>query len=127
MATVDDRVAPAGRVAPDERTAEAPPTGPAAAAILAACIGAAWLGLIIPISEAVVPLKNALNWYNPVGPLSGKTGTMVIAWAIAWAVLHAQWKHREVDFGKVWRWSLILLGIGLIGSFPPVFEAFTAH
>jgi hypothetical protein len=108
MATTEARVATAEQAAPEARRIEAPPNGPAAAAILAACIGSAWLGLIIPLSEAIAPLKNALNWYNPVGPLSGKTTTTVLAYLIAWAALHAMWKGREVDFGRVWRWSLIL-------------------
>jgi hypothetical protein len=127
MASIKDRVVPAEQLAPTDGRVVTPPSGPAAAAILAACLSAAWLGLIIPISEAIVPLKNALNWYNPVGPLSGKTTTMVVVYLLTWAVLHAQWRNREVEFSKVWRWSLVLLGIGLLGSFPPFYEMFTAH
>jgi hypothetical protein len=101
------------------------PDGEAAAAVLAAAIGAAWLGLIIPVSEFLPGLKAALNWYNPVGPLSGKTTTMVVVYLIAWAALHAMWRGRDVGFGRVWTWALVLLGVGLLGSFPPFYEMFT--
>ncbi len=101
--------------------------GAAAAAILAAAIGCAVLGLIIPISEAIVPFKNALNWWNPVGPLVGKTSTAVIGWLVAWAVLHVLWRDKEVPFGKIWVIGLVLIGIGFLGSFPPFYEMFTAH
>lgn len=101
--------------------------GAAMAAILAAAIGCAVLGLIIPLSEAIVPLKNALNWWNPGGPLVGKTSVSVIAYFVSWFVLHRMWKDRDIEFGGIWKISLILLAIGFIGTFPPVFEMFTAH
>jgi hypothetical protein len=112
---------------PDESMSAPVPLGPAAAAILAASIGCLVLGLIIPISEAIPALKNGLNWWNPAGPLVGKTTVSVIVWLVAWGVLHAKWKDREVDFGRVWKLSLIFIAIGFIGTFPLVFEAFTAH
>src|SRR5215207_4452803 len=85
----------------------ATPNGAAVAAILAAAIGCAVLGLIIPFSEFLPALKNALNWYNPVGPLMGKTSVSVIAYFIAWLVLHRAWKDREVEFARIWKISLI--------------------
>jgi hypothetical protein len=102
------------------------PNGDAVAAILAAAIGCAVLGLIIPISEALPAFKNALNWYNPVGPLMGKTLVSVIAYFVAWFFLHRAWKDRDVAFSKIWRISLVLMAIGFIGSFPLFYELFTA-
>jgi hypothetical protein len=101
------------------------PNGAAVAAILAAAIGCAVLGLIIPISEFFPDFKNVLNWYNPVGPLMGKTAVSVIAYFVAWFVLHRAWKDREVEFGTIWKISLVLLAIGFIGSFPLFYEIFT--
>lgn len=103
------------------------PNGEACAALVAAGIGSAVLGLIIPISEAIPPLKTSLNWLSPVGSLSGKTGVMVIAWLIAWVVLHFLWKDTQRSLRTVIITTIILLGIGLLGSFPPFFEMFTAH
>ncbi|MBI3971951.1 MAG: hypothetical protein HY332_11730 [Chloroflexi bacterium] len=103
------------------------PNGAAAAALLAAGIGCAVFGLIIPLSEAVPALKTALNWWNPAGPLVGKTAVPVIVWLISWGALHSMWQARDVAFGPMWRITLVLVAIGFIGSFPPVFEAFTAR
>ena len=63
------------------------PSGPAAAAILAAAVGVFVIGLATNLAEVSADLKNALNWWNPAGPLTGKTGVGVIVWLIAWAVL----------------------------------------
>jgi hypothetical protein len=111
----------------DERMSEPIALGPAAAAILAAGIGCLVLGLIVPLSEAIPALRNALNWWNPAGPLIGKTTVSVIIWLVAWGVLHMRWQAREVDFGMVWKLSLLFIAVGFIGTFPPVFEAFTPH
>lgn len=112
----------------EDGTIETPmPNGAAVAAILAAAIGCAVLGLIIPISEALPALKNALNWWDPAGPLVGKTSVAVIAYFVSWFILHRMWKDREIVFDTIWKVSLILLAIGFIGTFPLVYELFTAH
>jgi hypothetical protein len=103
------------------------PNGEAAAAILAAGIGSLALGIIIPLSEAIVPIKTALTLNVPVGPLSGKTTFMVVIWLVAWLALHLAWRGKEVAFGKVVVATIILVALGLIGPFPPYFELFTAH
>jgi hypothetical protein len=107
---------------------EAPmPNGAAVAAILAAAIGCAVLGLIVPIAEAFTTVKNLLNWWNPGGPLVGKTSVAVIAYFVSWFVLHRMWKDRDVAFDTIWKVSLVLLAMGFIGTFPLFFELFTAH
>lgn len=68
--------------------------------------------------------KNALNFYNPAGPLSGKTTVTVLAWVIAWAVFHNLWKDKQVDFSKTSVATLILITLGLLGTFPPFLEVF---
>jgi hypothetical protein len=103
------------------------PNGEAAAAILAAGIGSLALGIIIPLSEAIVPLKSALTLNVPVGPLSGKTAFMVVVWLVAWLGLHLAWRGKQVAFGTVIMATIVLVILGLIGSFPPFFELFTAH
>jgi hypothetical protein len=100
------------------------PNGPAAAAILAGGIGSAVLGLIVVLSEGSEALAQALNFYNPVGPLSGKTGVTILAWLLAWAVLHGSWKARHLELGKVSGWSLMLVALGILGTFPPFFDLF---
>jgi len=99
--------------------------GPAAAAILAAGIGCFALGLLVIASEAVPAFKNALSLYAPVGPLSGKTIAQVAIYFVAWAGLAYAWRGRSIAFGKVYTATLILVALGLVGTFPLVYETFT--
>ena len=100
------------------------PTGPAAAAILASAIGCSAIGLLTTGAVISTSLNNLLNWYQPVGSLTGKTGVSVIVWLISWAILDRSWKDKNVSLGSIFILVLILLIIGLILTFPPVFEVF---
>jgi hypothetical protein len=100
------------------------PNGPAAAAIGAAGAGVFAIGLMTTLAEAFAGLKTALIWLAPVGPLSGKTGVGMIVWLVAWGTLASMWKGRDVNIGKVLTWTFVLLLLGFVGTFPPVFEAF---
>jgi hypothetical protein len=66
----------------------------------------------------------ALNWWNPAGPLTGKTDVGVIAWLISWALLNTVWKGKDYDLGKAFIITLIGVTLGVILTFPPVSEAF---
>ena len=103
------------------------PNGVAAAAVLAAAIGAFVLGLMIVTTEALPAWKSAVTFQPQVGPLSGKTDLMVGAYVGALGVLVALWRGKNVDFPRVWTASLVLLVLGLLGSFPLLYESFTAH
>lgn len=96
----------------------------AAAAVMAAGIGVFVTGLLTTLAEASTALRAALVWSNPVGPLSGKSGFGVLAWVIAWALFHFIWRDKEVNFGRIYIISLVLIGLGWILTFPPVFESF---
>ncbi len=100
------------------------PNGPVAAAFLAAGIGSFALGVLTTGAEASEAVANALRWSAPVGPLSGKTGLAVIVWLVAWAVLASRWRSKEVAFRAVYRWTLVLIALGLLLTFPPFFQAF---
>ncbi|MCH9021139.1 MAG: hypothetical protein IID32_00040 [Planctomycetes bacterium] len=99
-------------------------SGPAAAAFLAAGIGCAAVGLFTTLAQSVTVIKNMLNWWNPAGPLTGKTGLAMIVWLVAWVILHRVWKFREVAFNRIFVITLILVGLGLLGTFPTFFESF---
>ena len=101
-----------------------PTNGPAAAALLAAGIGSLALGLFVILAEASNSVKNALNFYNPVGPLSGKTTVAIVIWILSWMILHSSWKNKQVSFAGVFTASLILIILGLLGTFPPFFDLF---
>lgn len=98
--------------------------GPAAAAILASGVGSLALGLFTTLAQAIPSIRNALNLSDPVGPLSGKTTVAVVVWLLAWALFHVLWGNRQVDFVKVYITTLVLIALGLLGTFPPFFEAF---
>ena len=100
------------------------PSGTAAAAVLSSSIGVFVIGLLTTGAVISTGLKNALNWYNPSGPLAGKTGVAIIVWLISWFILDKKWKGEEIALQRIATWSLILIVLGLALTFPPIFEAF---
>lgn len=106
-----------------ERTQERIPNGPAAAAILSAGVGSATIGLMTTGAVISAGLKSALNWWSPAGPLTGKTSVGVVAWLVTWIVLHVLWKDKDVPLVRVLVVMLVLLVLGVLLTFPPVFEA----
>ena len=87
------------------------PNGPGAAAILAAGIGCAAVGIVTLAAEVSEAIHDLLNFYNPVGPLSGKTTVAIIIWLVAWFVLSRAWRTKTVAMGGsiwprsyCWRW-----------------------
>jgi hypothetical protein len=124
MSTTTDRPIDAsgaeveGIVYPDK------PEGPIAAAILAGGVGALALGIVTTLSEASTGFKNALNWNNDVGPLSGKTIVTVLVWLVAWGVLHLVYRRKPYETRRALTIALVLIGLGVLGTFPTFFEAF---
>ena len=100
------------------------PNGPGAAAILAAGIGCAAIGVLAFASELSPELRGLLNFYNPVGPLSGKTTVTIIIWLAAWFGLSRAWGNKTVNMRTVNLAAFILLAIGFLLTFPPVWYAF---
>ncbi len=96
--------------------------GEAAAAILAAGIGSLALGFVTAVTEVAGSLRSMLVFYRPAGPLSGRAILAVVVWLASWLILHFLWKSRQVDFAKIYFWTLVLVVLGLVGAFPPPFE-----
>ena len=101
-----------------QSTARADANGAAVASILAAGLGAFAVGFFVVLNEAGVFAAPTL--YGPAGGVSGRTTFAVLAWLAAWAVLHARWKGREISPGRVFRLALVLIGAGMLGTFPPL-------
>ena len=100
-----------------------PANGPAAAVIMAAGIGCAALGIDTLLVEAGPKFfEKALNLYAPVGPLSGKVVIEVLAFVISWIVLGLGLRNKNVNFRRWAAIAILLIVIGLLGTFPPVFE-----
>ena len=52
--------------------------------------------------------------------MSGRTTFAVAVWAAAWVVLHRRWAGREVASDKVWWLTLVLIALGVLAAFPPL-------
>jgi hypothetical protein len=100
------------------------PEGPIAAAIIAGGIGAAALGLFTTLAEASESIRDWLQWSDAVGPLSGKVIMAVLVWLVAWAILHVALRSRPYETRRALVVSLVLIGLGVLGTFPTFFQLF---
>jgi hypothetical protein len=94
--------------------------GAAMAAVLGAGIGAFALGVFVLLNEAGLFAAPAL--YGPAGGVTGRTTLATIAWLLAWGVLHACWRSREIAPGPVFMWTVGLVVLAIVGTFPPVWS-----
>jgi hypothetical protein len=97
--------------------------GAAMAAFLAAGIGAFAMGLVVVLNETGVFAPPTI--YAPAGGVSGRTTLAVVIWLLAWALLHFRWRDRIVHAGRVWAVTLILIALGILGTFPPIWSLFS--
>ena len=106
--------------------AEAPvtldPNGPAMAAILSGAIGVFVLGFLTALAAAAEGVKEWLAFQNRVGSLSGKTTMAIVTWLVIWFALHLVWRRRDVPFVAIVVAAVVLLVVGNLLMFPPIFE-----
>ena len=114
------------------------PNGPVVAAFLAAGVASLVMGIGVVLNEASATIKNAIGVdFNAflqfdknfglgsgVGPLSGKVGLAVIAFALSWVVFHLLLRGKEVNFRTGFIAALVLVGLGFALTFPPIFKLF---
>ena len=98
------------------------PNGPAAAAILAAGVGCFMVALFAFLGDKIPAFKSVMIFYKPTGPLSGVTTCAIAVWLVCWAILHWRWSWRMVSISKINAAALILLGLSLLLTFPPVVD-----
>jgi hypothetical protein len=106
----------------DEAGIEPVPNGGAVAAFLAAGIGGFAMGLVVILDETGRFVAPTL--YGPAGGVSGRTTLAVVAWLVAWAVLHGRWKHRHLEPRPMHAATLVLLALGILLCTPPVWGLF---
>ena len=94
--------------------------GAAVASFLAAGIGAFAVGFIVILNEAGLFVAPAL--YAPAGGVSGRTTLAAVIWLIGWAVLHSLWRNRQIESRGVHVLSVILIGLGIVLTLPPVWK-----
>lgn len=95
--------------------------GAALAAVLAAAIGAAALGLFVLLNEAGI--YTAPSLYPPAGGLSGRSTFAVVAWLVAWFILHRRWKDAGAP-KSAFAAAMGLVAFAVIATFPPVWAIF---
>ncbi|MHB8623256.1 MAG: hypothetical protein ACYC9J_08055 [Sulfuricaulis sp.] len=98
------------------------PNGAGMAAILAAGIGCAALGVFAFLGDAVPGIGQFFNFYRPTGTLSGVTDCAIGVWLIGWYGLTQRWKGRDVAVGQVSLMAFVLLAIGFVLMFPPFID-----
>jgi hypothetical protein len=103
---------------PPERAST--PNGRAMAAFLGAGIGGFATGAVVLLNEAGLVTPPTL--YAPAGGVSGRTTVAAIIWLIAWFLLDRQWQNRRVSPAPVAWATLTLVGLGILGTFPPVWS-----
>jgi hypothetical protein len=106
----------------DELTLATHPNGALWAAILASGVGGFAVGVVVILNEAGI--FSAPTLYGPAGGVSGRTTIAAAIWLLSWAVLHVRWRNRTVDGGRITAISVILILLGLLGTFPPVWTVF---
>lgn len=104
--------------------ADARPTGPVAAMLLATGIGALVLGVLVVAAAASESFATSLAYSERVGPLAGKTIWATVAFLVSWAGLTVALRGRDVNLRTILLISGIMLALGLLCTFPPFFQAF---
>jgi hypothetical protein len=94
--------------------------GAALASFLGAGIGAFAMGVMVILNEAGWFVAPAL--YPPAGGVSGRTTIAVMIWLVGWAVLHRRWKSRQIESRLVHVVTMLLIGLGVCLTFPPVWK-----
>lgn len=97
---------------------------PIVAALLAMGVGVVVYGLLVVITEISADVKTFLTLNDGVGALSGKTTFGVLVWLAIWAVLHPALRNSTLDLSRAFKISLVMVGIGLLFTFPTFFLAF---
>jgi hypothetical protein len=110
----------------DSETTETRIEGPPAAGLIAAGIGAVTLGLFVTLAEASTDIKDGLQWNDRVGPLSGKTILAVIAYFGSFLILGLWWRNKNFALRTILIVSGLLVALGLLFTFPPIFQAFAS-
>ncbi len=106
----------------DDADVDSLPNGPAAAAILAAGIGCAAIGILSFAGDASYTIGHLLNVYNPTGTLSGVTTVAIVIWLVAWFALNRMWRTRTVAMGAINAAAFALLAVGFLLTFPPFMD-----
>ena len=97
-----------------------------AATLISGGFGTALFGFITLIAEVFVKTQPSLTLTKSVGPLSGKVAYAVIGWLVGYAVLAIAFRGRNVAEKTTYVITGILIALGFVLTFPPVWKLFGA-
>ena len=109
--------------APVEAAETARQSGPAAAVVLGAGVASFVLGLLSALTAASAAVSDALTLSSRVGDVSGVTTIAACTFFVASASLAIAWRRANPPLVRVAVAAALLLALGLLGSFPPFFNA----
>ena len=123
---------PQAELAPDQAilkpATEPPLNGPAVAALMAAAVACATLGLMVTLCElSPIHAQAWLTVYAPAGPLSGKALAATLAYFLSWGTLGCVWRRRNLPLGRWLAVAGLLFIAGLLLTFPPIYEILAAR
>jgi len=98
--------------------------GSGAAAILSAGIGSFAVALFAIAADKSAFVKDLFVFYKPTGALSGETTVAILFWLAVWTILNWRWRKRNVSLPRINVVALVLLGLSLLLTFPPVGDLF---
>lgn len=99
------------------------PSGPAAAVVLAAGLACFVLGLLSTLTAVSGSVSDALTLSERVGDVSGLSTATSLVFFAAWVGLGIAWRRSEPSLARVAVLSALLIALGLLGTFPPFFNA----
>jgi hypothetical protein len=100
------------------------PNGGVVAAIVAAGLACAIFGFLVVLTAASPEVEKLMTFYWPAGPLTGRSTVTIVAYLVIWPNLHYRLRDRHLDLYKAFLFTLFLVGLGLIGTFPPFYQLF---
>ena len=98
------------------------PNGAGAAAILAAGIGCAALGVFTLLDDAFKGINAFFTFYTPAGGLSGVSTSAIVVWLASWFMLEQMWGNRNVAAARISAAAFLLLAVGFVLTFPPIID-----
>jgi hypothetical protein len=100
--------------------------GPPAASLIAAGIGAMTLGLLVTLAEASTGIADWLQWNDRVGPLSSKTILAAVAYFASFLIFGLWWRNKTLVLKTILLATGVLVALGVLFTFPPIFQAFAS-
>lgn len=51
----------------------------------------------------------------------------MVVWLVAWAILHTIYRGKPYETRRAFTIAMVLVGLGVLGTFPTFFQAFASE